>query len=356
MRATGFAFKAALTATVACASFAWSAAATSITFTNEELAEINSRMQMARGIVDQLRPQAVVDRYSPGWDLSLMGRLLNQSSTDLAEIKSVRTMDDVNAALGTGRANRAVQKTHGFATNNLVFHTISPCRLLDTRNAIGILPANTTRSMNMNNSDTSGGTTGCSTTIENADPVIGTNTGWGALALNATVANTAAGPAFLRLRPAGSTNASAWLNWIPANAQVANAGILALDGTGNFEMFASSTTDVIIDVFGAFGKTRQLSCSEVVNPTNWTVAPDNFVQLLDSDIIACPAGTVHVGYVWNFVSGSGGLAPWQNGQTGTTGGGFVLGFTHVRPTAASAGSTITFTPGRTCCRIPDVSQ
>lgn len=328
-------------------------------WTTAEQAEMAARISYARAIVERLRPEAESNSFSRGWDMALSSRLYNRPAGDLAKMASLETYADVGKALATGARNgRATQKDHGYGTNNLVFHAIAPCRLVDTRLAVGTLPANTTRIVGMSDSSTQGGAADCSTAIRGADPAIGDNSAWGALALNVTVANTAAGPAFLRLRPVGAQATSAFLNWTAANSQVANAGIVQLADVGvegQFEMFASSSTDVIIDVFGAFGRTRQMTCSNVYNTVDSSVNPDDFISLDDADVAACPAGSVDVGYVWDYTGGDGGLAPWQNCSVRSDGS-CGLGFTHVRPSALIPGTTITFRAGRKCCSIPDVTQ
>ena len=248
------------------------------TFSAGEMAEIGARMQYGRAIIARLRPEAVSNYFTPDWDVALTARIYNVPSADLAKMTSLATYAEISAAVnGARRTSKTTLKDHGFGTNNLVFHSITPCRLLDTRVAIGMLPASTTRVVDTTSS-TLGGAAGCATALGNADPVIGNNSAWGAIAANVTVANTGAGPAFLRLRPAGSANTSAFLNWTAANSQVANAGIIALADVGfdgQFEMFASSATDVIIDVLGAFGKTRQMTCSNVYNAADSAVDPDS---------------------------------------------------------------------------------
>jgi len=328
-------------------------------FSEADYAEIDARMKRATAIVERLRAEANSNFFSAGWENALLTRLYKLSAADLAQMTEARTYADVMASItALTRAAKTNAKSHGFGTNNLVFHAISACRLLDTRNAVGTLPANTTRLVNMSNSSTQGGAAGCSTTIRDADPVIGDNSAWGALALNATVFSNGAGPAFLRLRPAGSTNTTAYLNWVAAGSQVANAGIVPLDTSGQFEMFATSFTEVTIDVFGAFGKTRQLTCLEVFNAAPSTVNPNSFAFVGDANIDACPAGYVDTGYIWHYAGGSGGLGPWTNSRTVAPGSSSNagLGWTHVAPTSSNDGSAITVYPGRRCCSIPDVTQ
>jgi hypothetical protein len=71
------------------------------------------------------------------------------------------------------------------------------------------------------------------------------------------VFNTGAGPAFIAAWPFGQPNpGTATLNWTSAGAQVANGAVLPLckcaGCTADFQVFASSSTDMVADVVGYF--------------------------------------------------------------------------------------------------------
>lgn len=55
-----------------------------------------------------------------------------------------------------------------------------------------------------------------------------------------------------------------------------------------------------------------LACQDVYNAAETVVPVGSFTYVLDGAIQACPAGHTAVGYQWDYLSGSGGLAVWQN--------------------------------------------
>jgi hypothetical protein len=78
-----------------------------------------------------------------------------------------------------------------------------------------------------------------------------------AVLVNLTVANTQSGPAFLTAWPFNQAKPlAASLNWVAAGTQVANAIILPLctggGCTSDWSLFASSGTELIVDVMGYF--------------------------------------------------------------------------------------------------------
>jgi uncharacterized repeat protein (TIGR01451 family) len=150
-----------------------------------------------------------------------------------ATIAAPATVEDAN--LGNNSATVVT-----LLERSLAFHTLSPCRVVDTRSAVGVvggppLAAGGSRSF----------------------PVVGRcgipATAW-AVSLNVTTTNgTAAGN--LRIYPGGTpVAASSTLNYAPGQTRANNAAI-SLGPAGDVAVFcgqATGTTDFILDVNGYF--------------------------------------------------------------------------------------------------------
>ena len=129
---------------------------------------------------------------------------------------------------------------------------MTPCRIVDTRSgAGGTLVANDTRNWLAANPGGTfvaqgGSATNCGIPVKPA-----------AVLVNLTVANTQSGPAFLVGYPFNQARPNAAsLNWVAAGTQIANAIILPLctggGCTSDWSLFASSGTELIVDVMGYF--------------------------------------------------------------------------------------------------------
>ena len=120
-----------------------------------------------------------------------------------------------------------------------IYHTITPCRLVDTRNAPGpyggpALSAGTNRTI-----DVDGGACGVPAT---ADAVV----------LNVTVVGPTV-PGFLQIWPTGTAVPTVSALNFAAGQTRGNNGIFKLDASGQFDLRVSGgTTQVIIDVVGYF--------------------------------------------------------------------------------------------------------
>lgn len=252
---------------------------------------------------------------------------------------------------------RVTPKALGAASTDLVFFPFPPCRYIDTRNVGGKITG--ARGFDFANSgNTYGGDVACNlATLSGAS-----QNAIAAVSLNMTIVDTstAAAPGFATARPAGATQSTALVNWTVSSAgfQLGNAAVITTDQSGStneLEIFTSGAVHAIVDVAGVFAAptATALACVNVFNATTSTLAPNSFTQFQDADIVACPTGYTATNFIWDYVSGSGGMAPWENAiANAQPTGNISLGFTHVPPNASSAGTTITFTPGRRCCRVP----
>jgi hypothetical protein len=134
----------------------------------------------------------------------------------------------------------------------LAYTPIVPCRIVDTRSgAGGLLTPGASRNWLATNpggnfAAQGGSNTNCAIPVKAA-----------AVTVNFTVFNTGAGPAFITAWPFNQPRpGTATLNWTTVGAQVANAAIVPLctgaGCTSEFSVFASSSTDMVVDVVGYF--------------------------------------------------------------------------------------------------------
>ena len=155
-------------------------------------------------------------------------------------------------ALSDGKTSAKPQQKVAGSGPELVYTPITPCRILDSRFGVGgSFAAGATQSFKATNpagtfSSQGGSPSNCGIPVKAR-----------AVTLNFTVFNTGAGPAFIAAWPFNQPNpGTATLNWTSAGAQVANGAILPLctgaGCTSDFNVFASSNTDMVADVVGYF--------------------------------------------------------------------------------------------------------
>jgi hypothetical protein len=155
------------------------------------------------------------------------------------------------AAVDSTTSAKPQQKVAGSGPE-LVYTPITPCRIVDTRFGTGgSFAAGATQSFKATNpggnfSSQGGSTTNCGIPVKAKSVTV-----------NFTVFNTGAGPAFIAAWPFNQPNpGTATLNWTAAGAQVANGAILPLCAgagcTSDFNVFASSSTDLVADIVGYF--------------------------------------------------------------------------------------------------------
>ena len=158
---------------------------------------------------------------------------------------------EAGALSDTRSGARPQQKVAGSGPE-LVYTPITPCRILDSRyGAGGSFTPGATQSFKATNpggtfSAQGGSASNCGIPVKAQ-----------AVTLNFTVFNTGAGPAFIAAWPFGQPNpGTATLNWTSAGAQVANGTVLPLckgaGCTADFNVSASSSTDMVADVVGYF--------------------------------------------------------------------------------------------------------
>ena len=181
--------------------------------------------------------------------------LNSQSVRDAVPIKNwpapVYWSPSLAERLSSTRISRAADIAVPTASAPLTFVAMTPCRVVDTRSIFGFpapfgapsLVGGATRSFPMDSS------TLCSIPSTAA-----------AYSLNVTVTTTGSGLGFLTLWPVGSAQPNASTLNNPGNlAAVANAAIVPAgnDISGSIDAYASSATDLIIDINGYY--TAQVS-------------------------------------------------------------------------------------------------
>ena len=124
------------------------------------------------------------------------------------------------------------------APSALAFYKVAPCRLVDTRNAAGLLGG---PSLVGQNTRTFPLRTAC-----------GLPSNALAYSLNVTAVPTPAGIGFLTAWPAGQSQPVASTLNAPSNAAVANAAIVPAGNNGDVSVFTTHNTDLVIDVNGYF--------------------------------------------------------------------------------------------------------
>lgn len=223
-------------------------------WTPAQRAEIQQRFELAKGIVQRLKPDAARLGLAPGWERATLTMLLMQPSSVLMEANAAR---DYAGVMAVTSRSRVEAKALGNPSADLVFKPFTPCRFLDTRNVGGKLtPLPAARLFDIAQTGAAyGGDAGCAPVtlagVASDDQIA-------ALAVNIAIVDTSQGaPGFLGIRPAGATQVTALANWTLATAstQDSNAAIITMDQSGlmdEFEVFASSPVHTIIDLLGAF--------------------------------------------------------------------------------------------------------
>lgn len=195
-------------------------------------------MEWAGAMADTLAEADIVNLKQAaerGTYESMMGTLLGQGTSD-AEVINALAMSDGGAS--------TVQAL-GSAANDLVYTMVSPCRILDTRNAIGRLSGGVPRGIFVHGANFTaqgGSSTNCGIP---ADP--------SAVAIN-VVAVTPDNGGFITIYPSGSMRPTASSMNYEAGKILANEVIArtTLGQANDLEIFSQYGTDVVIDIVGYF--------------------------------------------------------------------------------------------------------
>jgi hypothetical protein len=208
--------------------------------------------------------------------------VMAQSATLAAKVESLAAL---KASLRSGAAVNP--STFGVGGADMVYTPITPCRIVDTRNAGGAFTANSSRTFDFD------GTSGAATTYAQQGGVAASCgipfASVYAAALNLTVTGTTA-PGYMTAWGLGAPPNASVLNWV-AGDTIANTTIVPIvPANGNdFTILTSSGAHVIIDVVGYYaaptGTAPALDCTQVATPL--TTIPYN---VWTSVTASCAAG------------------------------------------------------------------
>lgn len=175
--------------------------------------------------------------------------------------------------------------TLGSTTDDLVFTPVTPCRIVDTRLTLeGKILGSTARSFHAHGADLSAqGGGNCDN--PNFDP--------GGIAFNVTVTGPV-GPGFATVYPEGEPLPPTSSVNFTAGADVANAAAVkttigAVAPGFDFEVYASQTTHVIVDLIGYYAAPERTTL-ETSRVANGTILANN-AQIFGLESAPCPTGT-----------------------------------------------------------------
>ncbi|MEP6678664.1 MAG: hypothetical protein ABJB78_05155 [Betaproteobacteria bacterium] len=273
-----------------------------------QLEEVHQRWSLAQQIVARLAPDAARMQLAPEWRQATMTLLLANSSTRLAMIaKTGGGYSQVIA--GANDRTAATTKLLGDAGDDLVFKPFTPCRYMDTRSVGGKISGIRTFDL-ANNGASYGGSAGCD---PKALAGVTSEDAIGAIAFNIAYVDTSSGaPGFLTVRPAGSTQLTAMLNWYvaAAGAQDSNAAISGINqaGPNEIEILSSGGVHVIMDLLGVFitPHATALDCTTVANPPGSSATGDVAAGTSAIFGAACGAGYTITGGGCTYFTPAGG--------------------------------------------------
>lgn len=318
------------------------AAAEKSGITAEQRARLSEKLQLIGQIMRQVDGgREAVTAEQRQWLLTSMYKM------SLGQVRAMGVPGGyAETADSLSRASKLSAKALGDQPDDLVYTPFNPCRFIDTRNVGGKITG--AQGYDLANTGTSyGGVGTCDpkTLLGITDENL-----IGAIALNMTIVDTstAASPGFATVRPAGSTNATALVNWTTSSAgfQLGNAAVVSTDQSGlanEFEIFTSGSVHAIVDFFGAFlmpGATA-LDCVRTLD-TSQTI-PTNISSLMLSTQ-ACATGYTMTGGGCAWLGGS--LAVYLLKVELSAGNAIRCQYNNL------SGSTQTAYMETRCCRVP----
>jgi hypothetical protein len=169
--------------------------------------------------------------------------------------------------LGSGESVEDYASVLGSATSDLVFTPVTPCRIIDTRNAGGIIAANTGRQfqVNMGNYSSQGGYAGsCNIPINPA-----------AVAINVASTQQTGNGHIRVIVTGGGIPLAAMLNY-KAGTNISNAAVVRSLETGTDDIFiysGVSATHVVVDIMGYFAAPQATSLDVYTTSAYVSIAP-----------------------------------------------------------------------------------
>lgn len=243
-----------------------------------------ARIQLATAVVHRLEPEASARGLAEGWQRPALETLLPLSLKALQRVSDqVVNLDSLAPAAAAAAEDPNLL---GDPNEDLVFTPIAPCRFIDTRFYAGGA-INGTRDFDL---DVAGSTYGGSAACTPAATLGASGDAIGAIAANLTIVGPVAAPGFLAVKPTAASALSSLLNWYDAgtSVQVANAGIFqTANGVANFTIQTSASTDVIMDILGAFIEPEATSLQILVLDDTVAIGVGEDGSALSP---SCPAG------------------------------------------------------------------
>jgi len=206
--------------------------------------EAQARLALALSVLDRLAKNDTSASLGPQWKQDAMNLLLDMPSRQIRAVADDSRWTDLKGVRTAAKSARANAKALGDQNTDLVYYPITPCRNVDTRLAGGPIAGGTARQFNADLAGSQGGTAGCGVV-----PLVDAS----AWAMNITVVNMN-NLGFVAVRSVGATNLSSTANYTGPGQQVNNFVIVFNNRTApsEWEVYAATTVDVIIDLYGYF--------------------------------------------------------------------------------------------------------
>lgn len=230
-------------------------------------------------------------RWDENYPVDLLDSLMKLGPETLLAAGEASSYPALMTVLATGREAPTVEgaspSSLGQSFQDLVYTPVTPCRIVDTRRAVGgALAAGVARSFDVDSSNLAvqgGSATGCGIPLAVAQAVTMT---------------------IVVVQPAGRGHLTAWgLGAQPAASSVLNyaagdviantAIIPVVPGSGNdFTLFSLAATHLVVDVLGYFAapNATRLDCMTV--PSDVIAVPVGELTVVDA---FCPAGRAATG-------------------------------------------------------------
>ncbi|WP_347261282.1 hypothetical protein [Rudaea sp.] len=271
---------------------------TSDGITPAQLARAQSKLAHATQIADQFAQSATEAGLPARWHTELVNALMANPESSFAQVQAKGNASDAMLAansLGGGTVAPGVQPgVLGDVTDDLTYIPLaSPCRIVDTRVAGGIVVGTIARNFVVTPSNTGQGGAGCNPWTGYLGQGLA-----GAVAVNITVdanGQTAVPGSYLTAFATGGTvPATSWVNF--AGGQVAsNGGILPLSTSPSFgfTVLTSATTHVIVDVTGSFVR-PEATALDCTTTAGGTLTLNTTTRNGNTSAPSCPAGYTRV--------------------------------------------------------------
>jgi len=309
-------------------------------------AEAQARLANAKAALARLESDPRNALQGAGWRLDAMTMLLSMPASQIKAMNADNSWSGLSGMRSAAKdvrakANKTDVKALGDLNGDLVFYPITPCRNADTRNAGGPIAGGTARAFDADLSSSQGGVAGCFVTLPSDAS---------AWAMNLTVINMNT-QGFVAVRSKGSSNLTSLINYTGPGQQVNNFVIVQNNRTSGseWEVYAATTVDVIIDLFGYFSPPHKtaLDCTEVYAANNVTIAPGATVctSAVGTES-TCAAGYSAVSVVTKWIGGANGAALAQTQTDRASTNFYQACWTN------NGGAISTMQAGMRCCRTP----